>query len=87
MGNDAPDTKKPRVRTWDETESDTWSDGAAEELPCPWCGHKIRDLWDYGWGDQEEIENECPECDKPITIAREVSVSYKGMRRREPVQP
>jgi len=80
MGADESAGRAPRARTAEEMESDTWSEGAAEELPCPWCGHKIRDLWDYSWGSRDEIEAECPECDKPIKISREVSVTYTGMR-------
>jgi hypothetical protein len=57
-------------------DAETYSD--SEQIACPWCGEQNRDLWDYEWGSREVIEIACGHCDKPITIARCVSVSYRA---------
>jgi hypothetical protein len=34
-------------------------------------------LWDYNWGDREELRDDCGHCGKAICIVRRVSVSYE----------
>ena len=51
-----------------------------ETIACPWCGHRITDLWDYEWGSRETITSDCGECSKPISISRNVSVDYRATR-------
>lgn len=51
------------------SETNSWSD----EIACPHCGHKIRDLWEY---DSDATEIECGECEVQIVLVRHVSVLY-----------
>ena len=45
-------------------------------LPCPQCGGRLNDLWDYDWGERDVMYIECDHCQKPVDIHRHVSVSY-----------
>ena len=55
---------------------------------CPWCGYRDPDLWDFEWGNREEVRAECGSCGRDIVISRHVDVSYvvsrpsEGDRRR-----
>lgn len=46
-------------------------------LRCPHCDHLIRDVTD--WFDQmeEDVESECPYCEKAIMLSRTVTFHYK----------
>jgi hypothetical protein len=58
-----------------------WSDDG-ERVACPNCGEAWADLWDYEWGHRDEIRIECPHCDAPLTLHRNISVDY-GVSKRE----
>lgn len=49
----------------------------SNEPNCPHCGEPQTDLWDYDWGNREQIKTECGDCGKPVIIARDVSVAYE----------
>lgn len=53
-----------------------------EDCQCPHCGELIKDLWDYNWNGNEDIETECGHCDQPITIRRSVTIMYTLIARR-----
>ncbi len=50
-----------------------------DNLPCPHCGHILRDLWDYDWGatNSNVMISECEECTKPIDIIRHQMTWYE----------
>lgn len=47
-----------------------------DRMTCPWCRKEIRDLWDFAWDNDEEIETECPSCGEPIVLTRNITVHY-----------
>lgn len=48
-----------------------------DRLPCPHCGAMIGDLWEYfRHSDDEGVESECDECERPVFIGQHVSVRY-----------
>lgn len=49
----------------------------SDSARCPFCGKLLKDLWDYNWGDREELRDDCGHCGKAICIVRRVSVSYE----------
>lgn len=58
-------------------EEETRSDG--DGIECPHCRKVFRDLWDYEWSgaEDESAETECGWCGEPITLFRDVYVSYR----------
>ena len=56
---------------------------SGDSIACPHCGTIHRDLWDHEWGNNEDIETECGECERPFTLSRRVRVDYtaRPMRR------
>lgn len=48
----------------------------SDRLPCPHCGEMFTDLWDYNWDSDELVITECGECEKPVDIIRNVTVTY-----------
>lgn len=55
----------------------------SDSVECPHCGTKISDLWDYNWTHAETVEVECGECNKPLTIERHVSVTYRVLEEKD----
>lgn len=53
----------------------TWSDDG-ESVECPECHESWGDLWDYEWGNREEIHIECPHCGVKLVLHRSFSVDY-----------
>ena len=53
-------------------------------VPCPWCEHPIKDLWDCEWGDggNETAETWCGGCEKAVVLMQHVSVSYSATRAK-----
>lgn len=47
-----------------------------DRVPCPHCGHMIKDLWDFEWGRKETVYTECDNCLKPIEICKQESIEY-----------
>lgn len=50
-----------------------------DRIACPHgCGGYTRDLWDFGWiGEEDETMHiDCGKCEKPVSLVRNVSVSY-----------
>jgi len=44
---------------------------------CPFCGHKVRDVWEINFGSAEgETEIDCGECEKTFIVSRHVTVDY-----------
>lgn len=56
-----------------------------ESVTCPACGESWADLWDYEWGNREEIHTECPHCAAALVLQRDVSVRYRVVRDKENV--
>lgn len=62
---------------------ETRDDGG--ELACPYCGHKMRDLWDLCLHDDYQTTIvECGECERPYEVQLRVSWTYTG---RVPTPP
>ncbi len=55
---------------------------------CPHCNKLRTDLWDYGWGvdEDEEVETDCGNCEMPILIKRSVRVTYEVTHTKGPVR-
>ena len=51
-----------------------------EQVACPECGEAQSDLWDYVWGQREEMVVACGSCGVDYTLVRRVSVSYEARR-------
>jgi len=47
-----------------------------DEPVCPHCGHKIEDAWEIDFEGQECAKIDCPECDKPIEVCKNMSITY-----------
>lgn len=47
-----------------------------QEIVCPWCGHIQSDGWEYFRDNDEIVECDCGECDKPFTVLQHISVTY-----------
>ena len=53
-------------------------------VECPHCGHKVRELWEYGLNVDEEITVECGDCGEPYRICCEVTVIYTAYIPTQP---
>jgi hypothetical protein len=51
-----------------------------DEVLCPECGARQRDLWDYDWNVNEEKVVPCGSCGKDYILSRQVSVTYYAVR-------
>lgn len=59
-----------------------WTRDNFGAVSCPWCGKGLDDLWDYGWGDGDEVADvDCGWCEKPVYLSREVDVIYRIAKR------
>lgn len=45
---------------------------------CPWCGYENMDSWELDDG-----EYDCPSCEKPIVVVRDVCVTYLTYKGEE----
>lgn len=63
-----------------EDPQETRDDGG--RIACPACSEEWGDLWDYGWGNEESLDIECPHCEATLTLTRNVSVRYAAMVRK-----
>lgn len=70
-------TSHPKVRDLATTRS------VYDGIACPWCGYVMRDLWDHDWkgNEDESMETECGDCEKPFVLTRVVSVHYVAEAR------
>jgi len=50
---------------------------------CPYCGHKDRDSWEWGDGEEGDGDTECGSCDLEFSVSRHVSIHYSS-RKIEP---
>lgn len=50
-------------------------------LECPWCGHKHKDMWEFG--SQEDGEIDCYECSKRFWWSKGTIVSYTGRKPKD----
>jgi DNA-directed RNA polymerase subunit RPC12/RpoP len=46
-----------------------------DEPVCPHCGESVYDAWDYDFQDDVYYVG-CPNCDKPIEIVKNRSITY-----------
>ena len=47
-----------------------------DEVVCPHCGYTHSDSWEMGEG-----ERDCPDCEKPFTMSRDVTVRYSTEKK------
>ncbi len=73
--------REPLARCSCSDGPETSEDG--DRLPCPWCGHLNRDIWELGpsgeW-EYDDAEAQCGECEKLFLVSRAVSFSYRAKR-------
>ena len=60
-------------------ERETYDKGG--QIACPVCHREFGDLFEIGGGDEGEHEIECPICYAPITLARNIEVTYAATAR------
>lgn len=61
----------------DRSVKETYDNGAT--LPCPHCGHKITDLWDYGLHkDDAHTVIQCGECNGYLELRLHIQYMYTG---------
>ncbi len=52
----------------------------SDEILCPECNARQKDLWDHEWGSREELVTSCGTCGADYVLLRRVSVSYEARR-------
>lgn len=53
-----------------------------EGVECPWCGHIERDSWEWGADADSGLDIECGACERPISITRNVFISWSARKIR-----
>lgn len=51
------------------------------EPVCPYCGHEVRDAWEFSLSDGESTEYECGSCDQTFDITRHITVDYSTHKK------
>jgi uncharacterized Zn-finger protein len=57
-----------------------------DEPVCPYCGELYEDAWeiDCGMSDDQEVEVDCPGCEKPFLVTRDITVRYTTKKKEVP---
>jgi hypothetical protein len=55
------------------------------EPVCPYCGYVFRNAWELNFdeGLEGQTETDCGECERPLKIWRNVSISYSTKKESE----
>ena len=51
------------------------------QIVCPYCGDEDNDSWEFGGGDGEELEIDCPKCGETMLCTRNIQITYSTYRK------